>query len=203
MRILFLTVFIGFIVADLQAQVSYSNSDLTIKTIETKDSAQIICSDSIYVVKFRVKHNVKPTDYENFVKIDSQIIQIAPIKINGYGKSMSGLSLDEQKQILDSYSNYEIEYIKNEVGIEILNQKTQWVVTKSRGWLVWYFFLGKMPVAAEKPAKVQLYASTVIGDRIFSINAPIMSLDEVATASYIVNDMMEAITVSKSKSNAK
>jgi len=203
MRILLMIFLIGFIVADLQAQITYSNSDLTINTTKTKDSAQIICSDSVFVLKFRLKHSVKPTDYENFVKIDSQIIQIAPIKINGYGKSMNSLSLDEQKQILDNYSNYEIEYLQKEVGVEVLNQKTQWVVTKQRGWLVWYFFLGKMPVEVEKPAKAQLYASTVIGDRIFSINAPIMSLDEVATASYIVNDMMEAITVLKSKSNTK
>jgi len=203
MRTLLLTFLIGFIVTDLHAQVTYSNSDLTIKATKTRDSAQIICSDSVFVLKFRLKRNVTMTEYENFVKVDSQIIQISPIKINGYKKSMTGLSLDEQKEILDSYSNYEIEYIQKEVGIEVLNQKTQWVVTKSRGWLVWYFFLGKMPMEVEKPTKVQLFASTIIGDRVLSINAPVMSIDDVASSAYIVNDMMESMTVSKTNSSVK
>jgi len=196
MKILVLTFLLVFIGADLQAQVTYSNTDLTIKTIKGKDSSQVICTDSIFIIKFRLKHNVTVAQQENFVKIDSQLIQIASIKINGYGKSMSRLGLDEQKQILDAYSNYEIQYIK-ENGIEILNQKDQWVVTKLRGWLVWYFFLGKMPVELENTTRVQLYASTVMGDKVLTINAPIINVNEVARAAYIVNDMMESITVSK------
>ena len=105
--------------------------------------------------------------------------------------------MSNEKQLLEEYSNYELDYFKNELGIEAINPSSQWVVTKSKGWFIWYFKVGNTPVQVEKQVTIQLFASTVIGDKILTVNAPILSDGDFNKAALIVNDMMEAMITTK------
>jgi hypothetical protein len=197
MRIFFLIILTGLFFINVSGQVSFSPVDSKLKTQKSNNLTELICSSSTMTVKFPLKHNVTVLEQNNFVTVDSQTIQITPLKFNDDKKSTNGQSMSDENQLLDEYSKYELDYFKNELGIEVINPGSQWVVTKSKGWFVWYFRVGSTPVQVEKQAIIQLFASTVIGDNILTVNAPIFSDGDFNKAGLIVNDMMEGIVTIK------
>ena len=193
MKALLITILIGFFVSNLTGQISFSNIDVKFKTVKSNNSTELICSNSTMSIKFQLKHNITVMQQENFVTIDGQTIQITPLKISGYKKGFTSLSINEQKQILDSYSKYELDYFKNELNVEIINPNSQWVMTKSRVWVVWYFRVGNLSTELNKKTKIQLFSSTIIGDKVLTINAPQSDDSDFKNASLIVNEMMESL----------
>ena len=181
----------------VSGQISFSPVDSKLKTKKSNNLTELICSSPTMTIKFPLKHSVTVSQENNFVTVDSQAIQITPLKYNGYDESTNGQSMSNEKQLLDIYSKYELEYFKNELGIEVINPNSQWVVTKSKGWFIWYFRVGNTPIQVEKQVIIQLFASTVIDDKILTVNAPILSGDDFNKAGLIVNDMMEAIIATK------
>jgi len=190
-----LTILVGLFVSTLNGQVSFSYVDINIKTININDLREIVCSDSTMSLLFTLKHNVTALQQKNWVEIDSQAVQIVSFKINGYDKSLTDLSSDDQKQLLGSYSENELNYYKTGLHVEVINPHNQWVITKSRGWFIWYFRVGKLPTGSKTKFEMQLYASTVIGNNILTINAPIQNDGNFTKAANIVNDMMESILI--------
>jgi hypothetical protein len=79
----------------------------------------------------------------------------------------------------------------------LINPNSQWVVTKSKGWFIWYFKLGKVPTQVDTQTEIQLFATTVIGDKVLIINTPIMTGGDFSKAALIVNEFMEALTITK------
>jgi hypothetical protein len=77
------------------------------------------------------------------------------------------------------------------------NSSNQWVMIKAKGWFIWYFRVDNTPAKVDTQTKIQLFASTVIGDHILTINAPIFSDGDFDKAGLIVNDMMETLTLAK------
>jgi hypothetical protein len=197
MRIFLLIILTALFFINVSGQVSFSPVDSKLKTQKSNDLTELICSCPTMTVKFSLTRNVTILQQDNFVTVDSQAIQITPIKFTGYKVPINGQSLSNEKQLLDTYSNYELDYFKNELGVEVINSSNQWVISKSKGWFVWYFRVGSTPVQVEKQAIIQLFASTVIGDKILTVNAPILSDGDFNKAALIVNDMMEAIVTTK------
>ncbi len=148
-------------------------------------------------VKFQLKRNVILLQQNNFVTVDSQTIQIIPLKFSGYKKGTNEQGINSEKQLLEAYSKYELEYFENELDIDVVNPNSQWVVTKSKGWFVWYFRVGNIPAQVDKQTTIQLFASTVIGDKILTVNAPIQSDGDFNKAALIVNEMMESLNITK------
>lgn len=195
MRTFLLTILAIFFIANSNGQVSFSNIESKVKAIKNNDSTQIICSNPTMSINFKLKRNVTVMQQNNFVTIDSQTIQIIPLKFSGFKKASNNLSMDDQKLLLNTYSNYELDYFRNELNIEVVNPNHQWVVTKSKGWFIWYFRIGNVPTQVSKPTEIQLFASTVIGDKVFTVNAPISSDADFNKAGLIVNDMMETLII--------
>lgn len=192
-RTFFLILLIGLSNGNVKGQVSFSPvaSKLQISNNE------LICSNSSTAFKFPLKRQVTVSPQNNFVTIDSQILQIMTLKFDGYQKDTKGENFNNQKELLDAYSKYELEYFKSDLGLEILNPSSQWVVTKSKGWFIWYFKIGKVPTQVGTQTEIQLFATTVIGDNVLIINAPIMTGGDFSKAALIVNEFMEAITITK------
>jgi hypothetical protein len=198
MRPLLFTILISMFVSNLSGQITFSNIDVNLKTVKSNNSTELICTNSAFSIKFQLKQrNIQLEN--NFATVDSQLIQIAPLKINGYKKSFTNLSISDQKQLLESYSNYELDYFKNDLNVEVINQNNQWVITKSRQWLVWYFRVGNVPAQVDKKMEIQLFASTIIADKVLTINAPIQSNSDFTRAGLIVNEMMESLTINTTK----
>jgi hypothetical protein len=192
MRISFLILLIGLFVVNVKGQVTFSSVDSKLQ----KSNSNLIYSSSTTTIKFSLKRQVTVLPQNNFVTVDKQTIQIMALKFDGYKKNTTGDNFDNQKELLEAYSKYELDYF-SELGVEVINPNNQWVVTKSKGWFIWYFKVGKVPPQTDKQAQIQLFATTVIGDKIFIINAPIMTGEDFSKAALIVNDIMEALTITK------
>ena len=184
-----LLILTGLFTLNLFGQVSFSNVDIKLKVVKNNNTTQLICSNLTTSIKFVLKRKVTVMQQNNIATIDSQTIQLTPLKFSGY--KVSNLTMDDQKQLLDTYVKYELDYFKNELNVEVINPNNQWVVTNSKGWFVWYFRVGNMPTQINKPTEIQLFASTVVGDKILTINAPIPTDSDFAKAGLIVNEMME------------
>jgi hypothetical protein len=197
MRIFLLIILTGLFFFNVNGQVSFSPVDSKLNIHKNENSTELTCSGPTMTVKFSLKRSVTPLQQDNFVTVDNQAIQITPIEFTGYKVPINGQSLSNEKQLLDTYSNYELDYFKNELGVEVINSSNQWVVTKSKGWFIWYFRVGNTPIPVEKQTTIQLFASTVIGDKILTVNAPILSDGDFNKAGLIVNEMMETITITK------
>ena len=191
----FLIILIGLFAGNVKGQISFSPIESKLQTL--KSNNELTFSSSKMTVKFPLKREVKVLPQNNLVTIDSQTIQIMSLKFDGYNKDTNGENLNNQKQLLDAYSKYELEYFKNDLGVEIINPNSQWVVTKLKGWFIWYFKVGSVPKQVDKQTEIQLFATTVIGDEILIINAPILAGGNFSKAAQIVNEMMEALIITK------
>jgi hypothetical protein len=151
-------------------QTLFTTVDSKLSIAKGNASTEVICSNPSMLVDFHLKRTAVVMQQNNFFKIDSQIIQITPLKFTGF-KSGKILNLDDQKQLLDVYSKYELDYFKNELKIQMINSSHQWVMTKLRGWFIWYFKVVNTPLDVEKKMQIQLFASTIVSDKILTINA--------------------------------
>jgi hypothetical protein len=194
MRHLLFTILISLCVSKLCGQITFSDIDVNLKAVKTNNSTKLIVTNATFLIKFDLKRtNIQLQN--NFVTVDSQLIQVVPLKINGYKKSFTNLSISDEKQLLESYSNYELDYFKNDLNVAVINPNNQWVMTKAGQWLVWYFRVGDIPTQVDKKTEIQLFASTIIGDKILTLNAPILSESDFTRAGLIVNEMMESLTI--------
>lgn len=192
-RKFFLILLIGIFTGNVKGQVSFSPVDSKLQM----SNNELIYSSSSTTIKFPLKRQVTVSPQNNFLTIDSQIIQIMTLKFDGYKKDTKGENLNNQKELLDTYSKYELEYFKSALGVEVINPNSQWVVTKSKGWFIWYFKLGKVPTQVDTQTEIQLFATTVIRDKVLIINAPIMTSGDFSKAALIVNEFMEVLTITK------
>jgi hypothetical protein len=192
-RTFFLIILLGFFTVTVSGQVSFSTVDGKLQ----KTNNELIYSNSTTTVKFPLKRQLTVSPQNNFVTIDSQTIQIMALKFTGYKKDTKGDNLNTHKELLDTYSKYELEYFRSDLGVEVMNPNSQWVMTKSKGWFIWYFKVGKVPTQVETQTDIQLFATTVIGDQILIINAPIMTGGDFSKAADIVNEFMEAMSITK------
>jgi hypothetical protein len=192
-RTFFLIILLGLFTGTVNGQVSFSSVDSKLQ----KTNNELIYSNSTTTIKFPLKRQLIVSPQNNFVTIDSQTIQIMALKFTGYKKDTKGDNLNTHKELLDTYSKYELEYFRGDLGVEVINPNSQWVMTKSKGWFIWYFKVGKVPTQVETQTDIQLFATTVIGDQILIINAPIMTGGDFSKAAHIVNEFMEAMSITK------
>jgi hypothetical protein len=190
-RTFFLILLILLFTGNVKGQVSFSPVDGKLQI----SNNELIYSSSLTTFKFPLKRQVTVSPQNNFVTIDNQIIQIITLKFDGYKKNTKDENLNNQKELLDAYSKYELEYFKSDLGVEIINPNSQWVVTKSKGWFIWYFKLGKVPNKVDPQTEIQLFATSVIRDKVLIINAPIMTGGDFSKAALIVNEFMETLTI--------
>ena len=192
-RPFFLIILLGLFTGTVNGQVSFSTVDSKLQ----KTNNELIYSNSTTTIKFPLKRQLTVSPQNNFVTIDSQTIQIMALKFTGYKKDTKGDNLNTQKELLDTYSKYELEYFRSDLGVEVINPNSQWVMIKSKGWFIWYFKVGKVPSQVETQTDIQLFATTVIRDQLLIINAPIMTGGDFSKAALIVNEFMEAMSITQ------
>jgi hypothetical protein len=177
-------------------QASFSNAEVELSKKTGETGTTLFCEGPAFSFTFRLK--TKSVDILNnggFVIIDSQAIQITPLKPENSKKRLDSLSVSEQKDFLAAYSKYELDYFTKELGIEVINPNNQWVDAGSRKWYIWYFRVGKVPGQVEKKMEIQLLSSTILGNHVLTLNAPILADGDFRRAALIVNEMMETLSV--------
>ena len=84
--------------------------------------------------------------------------------------------LDVQKSFLLQYMNYELNYFKEELEMNIENQKAGWGPVGNKHYLLWHFETPDYPTVQK-----QIYLSTIVFDNFLNINIPLtndQSFDE-------------------------
>ena len=76
------------------------------------------------------------------------------------------MTIEEQKANLLTYRDYEIDYFKNQLKMDITNLKFDWLELNDKVFLFWYF---NMPVDNETVRK-QIYLSTICFDYFLNLN---------------------------------
>lgn len=76
--------------------------------------------------------------------------------------------LDVQKSFLLQYMNYELNYFKDEVKMNIENQKAGWGPVGNKHFLLWHFETPEYPTIQK-----QIYLSTICFDNFLNINIPL------------------------------
>ncbi|WP_460571663.1 hypothetical protein [Flaviaesturariibacter terrae] len=157
-----------------------------------KTSSDILCDGPSFHIRLCTARK-EVTLQGQLALVDGQLIQVAPLAVGGLRKNIRVLSVAEQKELLAAYSKYELDYFASELGIGVINPNNQWVPLKGRYWFLWYFRVGNTAAGVQQPVRIQLFASTVIGGKILTINAPIMADADFAKAGLFVNELMESI----------
>ena len=134
--------------------------------MKTKTGARVIYNGEKNSFTFDiVGENINPTEQKGFIIIDNNIFQTVilpfPQKVD-----FKGMTVEEQKANLLAYRDYEIDYFKNQVKLDITNLKYDWLVLNDKVFLFWYF---NMPVDNETVRK-QLYLTSICFDHILNLN---------------------------------
>lgn len=195
MKVFLLILLAGLSVLKLQGQVSFSTVETKLKTAKAGAMTELSCTGSTMSVNFRLKRKVTIQQQKNFIAVDGQTVQVIALQCAGEKEIVSGK--DGAQQLLQAYSRSEMDYFKNELGVELIQPNSQWVKLPSTNWLVWYFRVGKTNMQADNPTAIQLFASTIIGNKVLTINAPVLTDGDFNKAGSIVNDMMESMMVLK------
>jgi len=199
---IFLIIICCSFVKDGASQITYSNIDSKLKYNSDPAGTDIFCNGPSFSLNFRLGSKSVKLD-QSFLSVDSQVIQIALLRIDGPKITSSSLTPEEQHKILSTYSKYELDYFTHDLKTEVINPDSQWIDTKSGKWLVWYFRVGdNSSLQVYKKTVIQLFASKMIGDMIMDINAPIFEEGDFKKAGLIVNELMESFTT-KSEQHEK
>jgi hypothetical protein len=148
-------------------------------------------------VRFPSKRQPKLIKQESnkFIEIDGQIIQLNILEVDGVTKKMMRKDTAFERTILTKHSEYEMNYFRKDLGLKIINPENQWVIVNGRGWLIWYFKLGNVPKKGQNQFELQLYATTLVGDKIILINAPMLKNTDFGESANMVNELMESMLV--------
>lgn len=148
-------------------------------------------------VRFPSKRQPKLIKQESnkFIEIDGQIIQMNILEVNGITKKMMRRDTAFERTILTKHSEYELNYFRKDLGLKIVNPENQWVFVGGRSWLIWYFKIGNVPKNVQNQCELQLYATTLVGDKIIFINAPMSKNTDFGESANLVNELMESMLV--------
>ncbi|HVZ57686.1 MAG TPA: hypothetical protein VG870_13595, partial [Chitinophagaceae bacterium] len=114
MRTFLLIILPGLFVVNVSGQASFSPFASKLKTQKSNSLTELICSCSTMTVQFPLKRKVTVSEQNNFAIVDSQTIQIVLLRFSGFKKYANKQSMSDEKQLLNTYSKYELEYFKNE-----------------------------------------------------------------------------------------
>jgi len=118
-------------------------------------------------------HSAKVSDVPGFITIDKQIVQATVIPVDK-GIDMRSMSAARERQVLQKYMDYELDYYRKKLKQRYSHLQTEWVSLQGRQFLVWYFDTPKN----EKLISRQVYVSTLFYDQVIDLNAPVFRTDD-------------------------
>jgi hypothetical protein len=189
--------FLSFILFSFQfyAQIGFKDPSYDLSIVSNGKVIEL--SAEKINVRFQSKRQPKLIKQESnkFIEIDGQIIQLNILEVDGVTKKMMRKDTAFERTILTKHSEYEMNYFRKDLGLKIINPENQWVNVNGRGWLIWYFKLGNVPKKGQNQFELQLYATTLVGDKIIFINAPMLKNTDFGESANMVNELMESMLV--------
>ena len=122
------------------------------------------------------------------------------------GMLLSQLTEQQQRQTLDGYINYELDYIRNEEKLVVKNVKKEWKKINSRFYMVWSFDMiqpGKKSAGSDKLITGQIYYSTICFNLVHNLNIPIEDKSQVVSSNALLAKIAETLTTYNSRLEIK
>ena len=118
-------------------------------------------------------------DNMRFISVDKAIFQTSivpmPQPIPG-GLMLGSLSPDQQKEIIEGYVEYELDYYK-QLGLKPIDLKKTWLTINEKAFMVWEFDVDldkNQTGQTGEQAKGQVYLVTPCFNQMWVINMPLM-----------------------------
>jgi hypothetical protein len=129
--------------------------------------------------------SIKATDQPNYVSVDEMILQVACVPVPG-GIDASKLPLEQQREALNGYVDYEMDYFRKELNLDIKDLKKEWLVIQGRQFLLWYFDMPKPTKKTtgdltQKTAR-QVYLSGIWFDQVLDLNDALLDSRDLEKA---------------------
>ncbi|WP_422859050.1 hypothetical protein ACOKFD_17305 [Flagellimonas sp. S174] len=111
---------------------------------------------------------------QHFISIDGIIIQTISIPIP---KHLRKIDSTEPEKILDAYLNYELDFIKNELKVNISDVLMMPGNFSSRKYLLWkYKLTDNMNINDGETVKGQIHLSTICFNQVLTLSIPMIDL---------------------------
>ncbi|SNT28358.1 hypothetical protein SAMN05421640_3169 [Ekhidna lutea] len=174
-----------FLIITTLPMIALSQQSFERAVIETATGAYIVfTNDSNSMVIYLDTADIELMDTENnfFIQVDKKwTLQFFTLSFqNPNNNDLS--NLDNQKSSLFQYMNYELEYIKNEIKMNIENEKVFWGPLGNKHFLLWHFDTPDLP-AVQK----QLYMTAICFNSFLNINVPLMNDQEYVDGVELLN----------------
>ncbi|HMG81726.1 MAG TPA: hypothetical protein VK559_01700 [Ferruginibacter sp.] len=200
MKTLLLTISILTISLKTIAQTDISKENFTFSYVKTKSGGRFLYTGSSHSFSVDVvSANIKKTEYPNYIQINDHVVQSSIIPLPESSLDLNALTIDQQKETLDGYVDYELDYFKNDLKLNYQNLKKEWVTSNSKLWLVWYFDLPDLKNAgttADETTKSQIYASTICFNQVLDLNTPLMQNDTYIKSNALITQLMATLKLS-------
>jgi hypothetical protein len=146
-------------------------------------------------------NKIEPSESPSYITADNTVIQVMSLPLPKSTLDLTKLSIELQKETLEGYANYELDYFKNEVKINYKKLTKEWITINSKLWLLWTFdssdFTSSEPLV-NKP-KFQIYASTICFNQILDINTVVMKDQVLSESIELIKKLMSLLKLSSLK----
>jgi len=139
--------------------------------------------------------SVKTEQYPNYISVKNQIVQCSAVPLPETNLDLAKLTLAQQKEGLSGYVDYEIDYFKNELHLQVQNLKKEWITINGKTWLLWCFDVPEQQATkkAAIPAKQQIYVSTICFNQVLDLNTPVLKGDSFTNAKALLKKLMATL----------
>lgn len=143
--------------------------------LKTKNGALIVYNSTNRGFSIQVRaDSIRSIADNDFMELDGTLFQSALIPIP-LDQPIDTLTLAQQRAVLKGYLTSELKYFRDEAHIAYANIKTAYVMLGGHLFLRWSFdVLPGHTAAGAKPARGQIYYSTVAFNQVLDLNTPLL-----------------------------
>lgn len=194
---IFLITLIGLsFAASSFGQSNLYDEKFTLTFTPTKKSGEWVFKGKTHSFSVTVFSNkIEPSESPSYITADNIVIQVMTLPLPQSTLDLTQLTIPQQKETLEGYLNYELDYFKNEVKINYKKLTKGWITINSKLWLLWTFdssdFNTSEPTV-NKP-QFQIYASTICFNQILDVNTPVMKDQVLSKSTEIIKKLMSTL----------
>ena len=180
---------------------AFAQNDISSETFQLsfstkKDGGQFVFNGKSHYFSIDIiADSISTSDNPNFIIADNHIVQVSTIPLPPIKPDLQNLTTMQQKVALEAYVQYEMDYFKNQLNLNIGDLKKEWVTINDRMWLIWSFDTPEQKQISEVTMKTksQIYASSICYNQVLDLNTPVMPEHNFKKSKALINKMMASL----------
>jgi hypothetical protein len=153
-----------------------TDAEPKISPVEKEKSSDIGISWDNHQARFVIESKSVKILNKSFFDVDGQVIQFVTVKIPS-NMDLENLTPEKSKSILQGYVQYEMQYFRNELKLEVSDFTSDFTTLSNNYFVRWKFKANTKSKDSGDNLTQQVYYTTVCWDRVVSINSPITAKD--------------------------